>query len=147
MSNNQMACIHNWIVIDLRDWWGHILLSIFVKVTTFSSLRSITLQWCHNDHHGVSNHLHSTVCLNVYLNYHQRQTKPVLLALCEWNPPVTGGFPSQMASNAENVPMEWRHHDMNVGACHKIWADYICCFFYIRSHSFRWDVMSQPRSS
>ena len=28
-------------------------------------------------------------------------TFPVLLALCEGNPPVTGGFPSQMASNSE----------------------------------------------
>ena len=28
------------------------------------------------------------------------ETLSVLLALCERNPPVTGGFPSQMASNA-----------------------------------------------
>ena len=30
--------------------------------------------------------------------------------LCEWNPPVTGGFPSQMASNAENTSIWWHHH-------------------------------------
>ena len=30
--------------------------------------------------------------------------------LCEWNPPMVGGFCSQKASNAENVSMSWRHH-------------------------------------
>ena len=30
--------------------------------------------------------------------------------LCEENPPVTSGFPSQRASNAENVSIWWRHH-------------------------------------
>ena len=30
--------------------------------------------------------------------------------LCEGNPPVAGGFPSQRASNAENVSFWWRHH-------------------------------------
>ena len=29
---------------------------------------------------------------------------------CEGNPPVTGGFPSQRASNAGNVSIWWRHH-------------------------------------
>ena len=28
------------------------------------------------------------------------------------NSPVTGEFPAQMASNAENVSIWWRHHDM-----------------------------------
>ena len=39
--------------------------------------------------------------------------KPALLPLCERNPPVTltkGGFPSQRASNAENVSIWWRHN-------------------------------------
>ena len=39
---------------------------------------------------------------------------PCVTGLWEWNPPVTGGFPSQKASNAENVPfddviMEYAH--------------------------------------
>ena len=29
---------------------------------------------------------------------------------CEGNPPVYGGFPSQKASNAENVSKSWRRH-------------------------------------
>ena len=31
--------------------------------------------------------------------------------LCEGNPPVTGGFPSQRASKAAKVSIWWRHHD------------------------------------
>ena len=31
--------------------------------------------------------------------------------LCEEDLPVTGEFPSQRASNAENVSIWWRHHD------------------------------------
>ena len=31
--------------------------------------------------------------------------------LCEGNSPVTGEFPAQRASNAENISIWWRHHD------------------------------------
>ena len=33
---------------------------------------------------------------------------------CVWNSPGTGEFPAQMASNAENVSIWWRHHEMDV---------------------------------
>ena len=33
------------------------------------------------------------------------RTCSTLLALCEGNPPITGGFPSQRASNTENISM------------------------------------------
>ena len=48
----------------------------------------------------------STVCLSVYSGITGR---------CEGNPPVTCGFPSQKASNAENVSIWWRHHVSSVG--------------------------------
>ena len=32
--------------------------------------------------------------------------------LCEGNSPVTGEFPTQRASNAENISIWWRHHEM-----------------------------------
>ena len=34
--------------------------------------------------------------------------------LCAGNSPGTGEFPAQMASNAENVSIWWRHHDKRV---------------------------------
>ena len=30
---------------------------------------------------------------------------------CAGNSPVTSEFPAQMASNAENISIWWRHHD------------------------------------
>ena len=39
-----------------------------------------------------------------------KTSKLRVTALCEGNSPVTGEFPTQMASNAENVSMWWRHH-------------------------------------
>ena len=37
-------------------------------------------------------------------------SKPAALALCEWNPLVTGGFPSQRASNAGSGSMSLYHN-------------------------------------
>ena len=44
------------------------------------------------------------VCSTVYSGADQRKGQnSVLLTLCEGNPPMTGGFPSQRASNIEKV--------------------------------------------
>ena len=39
------------------------------------------------------------------------------------NSPVTGGFPSQGASNAENISIWWRHHDDEMSPV--IWDKYL----------------------
>ena len=49
----------------------------------------------------------STVCSGADK---KKTSKRRVTGLCEGNPPVTGGFPSQRASNAENVSIWWRHH-------------------------------------
>ena len=41
------------------------------------------------------------------------QRKLCVTGLCVGNSPVTGEFPAQMASNADNVSIWWRHHDIN----------------------------------
>ena len=54
----------------------------------------------------------SIVCSIVCLRRRSKKTSKLrVTGLCEENPLVTGGFPSQRASNAENVPIWWRHHD------------------------------------
>ena len=40
----------------------------------------------------------------------KKTSKLRVTGLCAGNSPVTGVFPAQMASNAENVPIWWRHH-------------------------------------
>ena len=51
----------------------------------------------------------SIVCSTVCSGADQRTSKLRVTGLCEGNPMVTGGFPSQRASNAENVSIWWRH--------------------------------------
>ena len=45
----------------------------------------------------------STICS-------KKASKHRVTGLCEENRPVTDGFPSQRASNAENASIWWRHH-------------------------------------
>ena len=41
----------------------------------------------------------------------KKTSKLCVTGLCEGNSPVTGEFPAQRASNAENVSIWWRHHE------------------------------------
>ena len=71
----------------------------------------IPLQWCHNERDGVSNHQHHDCLLNRLFRHRSKKTsKLCVTGLCEGNSPVTGEFPAQMASNAENVSIWWRLH-------------------------------------
>ena len=48
---------------------------------------------------------------SVYSMRRSRKTsKDRVTGFCEGNTPVTGEFPAQSASNAENVSIWWRHH-------------------------------------
>ena len=71
----------------------------------------IALQWCHNVCDGVSNHQPHDCLLNRLFRRRSKNTSKLLVTgLCAENSPVTGEFPAQMASNAENVSIWWRHH-------------------------------------
>ena len=49
----------------------------------------------------------------VYSDADQRKyQKLCVTGLCAGNSPKTGEFPAQMASNAENVSIWWRHHEI-----------------------------------
>ena len=50
--------------------------------------------------------VYSTVCVRS-----KKTSKLRVTGLCAGNSPMTGEFPAQMASNAENVSIWWRHHD------------------------------------
>ena len=70
------------------------------------------LQWRHNVHNGVSNHRHFDCLLSRMFRCRSKKTSKLrVTGLCEGNPPVTSGFPSQRASNAENISILWRHRD------------------------------------
>ena len=76
----------------LIHWWTH-----------------TSSQWRYDERDGVSNHRRFDCLLNRSFRYRSKKT-PHVTGFCEgihgW--PV---FPSQRASNAENVSIRWRHHD------------------------------------
>ena len=75
--------------------------------------RTNTLQWCHNEHGGVSNHQRIDCLLKrLFRRRSMKTSKLRVTALWEGNPSVTGEFPVQRASNAVNVSIWWRHHDL-----------------------------------
>ena len=71
--------------------------------------QSDTLQWRHNDHGGVSNHQHQA--------FMHALNKENIKAPRHW--PLggeftgTGEFRAQRTSNAENVSIWWRHHEIS----------------------------------
>ena len=74
-----------------------------------------SLLWRHNGRDGVPNHQPHECLLNCSLRRRSKKaSKPLVTGLCEENSPVTGEFPTQMANNAENVSIWWRHHDVGL---------------------------------
>ena len=71
----------------------------------------ISLQWRHNGHDNVSNQQpHDCLRNRLFRRRSKKTSKLRVTCLCAGNSPVTGEFPAQMASNAENVSIWWRHH-------------------------------------
>ena len=83
-----------------------------------------SLWWCHNGHGGVANHQPHHYLRNRLVRRRSKKTSKLrVTGLCEGNSPVTGVFPAQMASNAENVSIWWRHHIMTYrGSPHMIYS-------------------------
>ena len=72
----------------------------------------LTLQSRHNGRDGVSNYQPRCCLLNsLFRRRSQKTSKLRVTGLCAGNSPVTGEFPAQMASNAENIFTWWRHHE------------------------------------
>ena len=66
--------------------------------------------WRHNYRDGVSNHQPHDCLLNRLFRCRWKKTSKLrITGLCAGNSPVTGEFPTQRASNAENVSIWWRH--------------------------------------
>ena len=87
----------------------HVVLS-YVCGLELNSGFSNTLRWRRNGHGGVSNHQHHHCLLNRLFGCRSKKTSKLrVTGLCAGNSPGTGEFPAQMASNAENVSIWWRH--------------------------------------
>ena len=73
------------------------------SATPMWSQAPMSLQWCHNECIGISNHQHLDCLLSRFFRHRSKKTsKLCVTGLYEGNSPVTGEFPAQRASNAEN---------------------------------------------
>ena len=69
------------------------------------------LQWRINGRDSVSNHQpHDCLFNHLFRCRSKKISKLGVPGLCARNSPGTDEFPAQMASNAENVSIWWRHH-------------------------------------
>ena len=71
------------------------------------------LRWRHTGRDSVSNHQPHDCLLNrLFRRRSKNTTKLRVTGLCVWEftGDRTGEFPAQMASNAENASIWWRHH-------------------------------------
>ena len=85
--------------------------SDFMKMSMSGCNVIKSLQWRHNESDGVSNYQRFHYLLNCLFRS-KKTSKLRFTGLCERNSPVTGEFPVQKASNAENASIWWRRHVM-----------------------------------
>ena len=79
-------------------------------LTTFLVV-ACALQWRDNECDGASNHRRFDCLLNRLIRCRSKKTSKLrVTGLCEGNSPVTGEFPAERVSNAENDSIRWRHH-------------------------------------
>ena len=77
----------------------------------YTMIIRVTLQLRHNGRDGVSNHQPHDCLLNrLFKRRSTKTSKFRVTGLCVGISAVTCEFPAQMASNAENVSIWWRHH-------------------------------------
>ena len=98
-----------------KHWLGFIRMRQFpCMLVSFVS----PLTWRHIGRYSVSNHQPQHSLLNRLFRRRSKKTSKLrVTGLCVGNSPATGEFPSQMAKNAENLFIWWRHH---VTLCYRI---------------------------
>ena len=97
-----------------------------------------TLRWRHNGPVSVSNHQpHGCLLNRLFRRRSKKTTKLRVAGLCVGNSPGTGEFPTQMASNAENVSIWWRHHEIRLLNDQVWWRPCIISVNGVSFHSFR----------
>ena len=93
---------------SIQEWWPKLTMN---RRCCLLTLWLSSLGCRHNGRDGVSNHQHHDCLLNRLFWCRSRKTSKLrVTGLCVGNSPGTGEFPTQMASNAENVSFWWRRH-------------------------------------
>ena len=123
-------CNGHWIfrrIHEKQNSWRQIWVKPFSREWLLFSL-----QWHHNEHDSVSNHQpHDCLLKGLFGRRSKVTSKLRVTGLCVGNSPVTGEFPAQKASNAENVSIWWRHHDISVKQFSPDWLLFLWNFIVI----------------
>ena len=86
---------------------------IYPNDSSVSACFRFKLLWRHYGRDGVSNHQPHECLLNRLFRLRSKKTTKLrVTGLCVGNSPVTGEFPAQMASNADNAFIWWCHHEV-----------------------------------
>ena len=104
-----------WLCVSLElAWYSSFICTICnidINWVMLCFLWDSTLRWRHNERDSVSNHQPHHCLLNRLFGCRSKKTSKLrVTGLCVGKSPGTGEFPTQMASNAENVSIWWRHH-------------------------------------
>ena len=111
---NSPHCVKRLQVLSPEVLWNLDIMRQIVQHLRFILDKTLvfTLHWRHNEHDGVSNHQPHDCLLNRLFGRRSKKiSKLRVTGLCAGNSPGTDEFPAQMASNAENVSIWWRHHE------------------------------------
>ena len=110
------------LMIKIQCFLAAVCICISFYIYSWSSLPEISsicmneyyirLQLRHNERDGVSNHQpHDYLLKRLFRRRSKKTSKLRVTGLCGRNSPVTGEFPAQRASNAENISIWWCHHE------------------------------------
>ena len=98
------------VVSTQRGRWKH-----YAHIHTHTAAREVVIVSYYNEvimsGDGVSNHQPHDCLPNGLIGHRSKKTSKLrITGLCEGNSLVTGEFPTQRASNAENVSIWWHYH-------------------------------------
>ena len=125
-----IPCSNCWLTDDYsydrymytRWYTRYDLINIILIPTDYKQITLVlceSLRWRHDGLDSVSNHQPHDCLLNrLFRRRSQKISKLHVTGLCAGNSPVTGEFPAQMATNAENFSIWWRHHDTWIWCCY-----------------------------
>ena len=103
------------LLITVSPWYltgpsAAVMPSGLPNFRAIGQFKTYPLQWRHNERDGVSEHWRLGCLFNrLFWCTSKKTSKLRVSGLCEGNPPVTGGFPSQRTSYTENVSVWWHY--------------------------------------
>ena len=87
-----------------------------------------------------NHHLHDCLLHRIFRRRSKKTSKLRATGLCARNSPVTGEFPTQRVSNAEDVSIWWRHHVF----CLPLWWSYFSWYSSISEIDITLSLLLKP---